>query len=102
MDQLEAREKIIRDLQTQLSDKDKTHSGQAEEFTRLKDELTNANKVLEQTAIERSPMFKEKILDQQETVRTRLGKIIEGTSLNPSDINRLIGGDLASRQSVGP
>jgi hypothetical protein len=97
IEEIDKREKELKDLRSQLSARAKVDE---EEVTKLRKDLADANKMLEQTAVERSPLFKEKILDQQESIRSRLSKIIEGTTLTPSDVERMIAGDMNSREDV--
>jgi hypothetical protein len=98
--QIDAREKRIKELQGEIHAQKEALTVDQDEVGKLKGQLAEAHKVLEQTAIERSPMFKEKILDQQESIKGRLGKIAEGTSLSANDVNRLINGDLAAREEM--
>lgn len=97
---IQQREKRIKELTSEIHAQKEALTTDQDEVGKLKSELANAHKVLEQTAIERSPMFKEKILDQQESIKGRLGKIAEGTSLSANDVNRLINGDLAAREEM--
>ncbi len=94
------REKRIKELQGEINAQKEALTVDQDEVGKLKSELANAHKTLEQTAIERSPMFKEKVLDQQESIKGRLAKIAEGTSLTASDVNRLINGDLGTREEM--
>jgi hypothetical protein len=56
--------------------------------------------LVERIAIERSQIFKDKILEPEEAVKNRLAKVAEGTTLSSSDLAALLSGDLARREEV--
>jgi hypothetical protein len=98
--QIQQRENRIKDLERELSSHREALTTDQTDLGKVKEQLAQAQAIIEQTAIERSPVFKEKVLDQEEVVRTRLSKEVEGTSVTPNDVARLINGDTAAREEI--
>lgn len=93
---IEAKEKAIRELQTELDQV----KGRVTNSEALQQQLQQAQGIVERIAIERSPLFKLKVLDQEDLLRARLGKTIEGTGLTPAEADAVLRGDLNTRERV--
>jgi hypothetical protein len=98
--EIRTRENRIKDLERELTTHREALTTDQTDLNKIKEELAQSRSIIEQTAIERSSMFKEKVLDQEEAVRTRLAKEVEGTSVTPNDVARLINGDTAAREEI--
>jgi len=94
--EVEAKEKAIRELQAELDQV----KGRVTNSDALQQQLQQAQSIVERIAIERSPLFKLKVLDQEELLRARLGKTVEGTGLTPAEADAVLRGDLNTRERV--
>ena len=93
---IESKEKAIRDLQTELDQV----RGRVTNSDALQQQLSQAQGIVERIAIERSPLFKLKVLDQEDLLRARLGKTVEGTGLTPPEADAVLRGDLNTRERI--
>jgi hypothetical protein len=98
--EIKQREERIRALESELETERKRGLAPVEELTKLKTERDELGKRLERFDIERSPLYKEKVVDRQEALKTRIGKIAEGTPLNAGAIDSLLNGELSTRERV--
>jgi hypothetical protein len=97
---VEARDSRIKALESELAEA-KTQLPQTQaSLDQLKAQLVGAQSIIERVAIERSPIFKTKVLDQEELLRARLGKIIDGTGISAQEADVMLRGDLRSREAV--
>lgn len=62
--------------------------------------VSDLQSLVERVAIERSQIFRDKILGPQEEVKNRLAKVAEGTTLSGSDLSAMLSGDLTKREEV--
>jgi archaellum component FlaC len=97
---VEARDARIKVLETDLSDAKKIVPTSQAEIERLKAELAQAQAIVERVAVERSPLFKSKVTDQEDLIRARLAKIVEGTGVTAAEAQALMTGDLNAREAV--
>jgi hypothetical protein len=98
--EISQREERIRALQAELDAEKKRALAPVEELNKIKTERDEYAKRLERFDIERSPLYKEKVVDREEALKGRLGKIAEGTQLTKSAIDSLLSGDLVTRERV--
>jgi hypothetical protein len=94
------REERIRALETELDTERKRGAIPLAELDKIKTERDELNKRLERFDIERSPLYKEKVLDRQEQLKAKLAKMGDGTSLNSGAIESLLSGDLVAREKA--
>lgn len=93
---VETKEKAIRELQAELDQV----RGRVTNSEALTQQLQQAQSIVERIAIERSPLFKLKVLDQEDLLRARLGKTVEGTGLTPQEADAVLRGDLNTRERI--
>jgi len=93
---IEAKEKAIRELQSELDQA----RGRVTNSEALQQQLSQAQSIVERIAIERSPLFKLKVLDQEDLLRARLGKTVEGTGLTSPEADAVLRGDLNTRERI--
>ena len=93
---IEAKEKAIRELQAELDQV----KGRVTNSEALQQQLQQAQGIVERIAIERSPLFKLKVLDQEDLLRARLGKTVEGTGLTSQEADAVLRGDLNTRERI--
>jgi hypothetical protein len=98
--EISQREERIRALESELESERKRALAPVEELNKIKTERDELGKRLERFDIERSPLYKEKVIDRQEALKTRIGKIAEGTPLNSGAIDSLLNGELSTRERV--
>ena len=95
--EVEARDARISALEREAAQAKQTAQGETEQ---LRKQLAEAQGIVERVALERSPLFKTKVTDQEDLVRARLGKVAEGTGLTEQDLATLLNGDLNARENV--
>jgi len=93
---IEAKEKAIRELQSELDQA----RGRVTNSEALQQQLSQAQSIVERIAIERSPLFKLKVLDQEDLLRARLGKTVQGTGLTSPEADAVLRGDLNTRERI--
>jgi hypothetical protein len=97
---VEARDSRIKALEEQLT-ASKTQTPQIEaELGDLRKRLADAQSIVERVAIERSPLFKSKVIDQEELLKTRLAKILDGTGITPAEGEAILNGNLSTRENI--
>lgn len=97
---IEARDSRIRSLESEIENAKKqapTYQAQVEEAKR---QAQDAMSVIERIAIERSPLFKSKVLDQEALIQARLGQLIEGTGITAPEAHAILHGDFNTRERV--
>jgi hypothetical protein len=97
---VEARDARIKTLETEVAEAKKSVPTAQAEVEQLRQQLAQTQSIVERVAIERSPLFKSKVIDQEDLVRARLGKVTEGTGLTEQDLNTLLTGNLSARENV--
>jgi hypothetical protein len=97
---VEARDARIKALETEVADAKRAVPTVQGEVDQLRKQLAEAQGIVERVALERSPLFKSKVTDQEDLVRARLGKVAEGTGLTEQDLATLLNGDLNARENV--
>jgi uncharacterized coiled-coil protein SlyX len=97
---VEARDARIKALETEVAEAKKAVPTVQGEVEQLRKQLAEAQGIVERVALERSPLFKSKVTDQEDLVKARLGKVIEGTGLTEQDLGTLLNGDLNAREGV--
>lgn len=93
---VEQREARIRELETELAKAKEVQP----ELEKARRELADATGIVEKVQIERSPVFKAKILDNEAILKARLAKLLEGTGLNAQHATALLSGSMQQRESV--
>lgn len=66
------------------------------ELAKARETLTERNHALERFDVEHSPLFKEKVLEPEESVRNRLAK----QDLQPNEIAALLSGNITHREQI--
>lgn len=84
--ELETAKKAVPNFETALSEERKR--GQ------------EAMALVERIAIERSPLFKSKVLDQEDLIRARLEQLTQGTGINTQEAQAILYGDFNQREQV--
>src|SRR5258705_2154921 len=97
---IDARDAKIKHLETELIDTKKAAPSLQTELDQLKGQLTATNQIIERVALERSPLFKSKVIDQEELIRARLAKVIPGTGITDQEAANLLRGDLTTREGI--
>jgi len=97
---VEARDARIKELEGKVHSAETQLPQNQAELDQLKRQLSDTQGIVERVAIERSPLFKTKILDQEELLRARLGKIVDGTGISPAEADAILRGDLNTRERV--
>jgi hypothetical protein len=97
---VEARDSRIKALEEQLT-QSKNQVPQTEaELGELRKRLMDAQGIVERVAIERSPLFKSKVIDQEELIKARLGKVVDGTGITPVEADAILRGNLNTRENI--
>jgi hypothetical protein len=97
---VEARDARIKALEEQLAtSKNQTPQIEAE-LGDLRKRLGDAQGIVERVAIERSPLFKSKVIDQEELLKARLGKVLDGTGITPVEAEAVLRGNLNVRENI--
>jgi uncharacterized coiled-coil protein SlyX len=94
--EIKTREDRIRDLEGQLAKAQKGLPELEADLTKTRQTLEERNQALERFDVERSPIFKEKVLEPEETVRSRLAK----NDLQPTEIAALLSGNITQREQI--
>ena len=97
---VDARDARIKVLETELNETKKAAPNLQTELDQVKGQLTATNQIVERVALERSPLFKSKVIDQEELIRARLAKIIPGTGITDQEAANLLRGDLTTREGI--
>jgi hypothetical protein len=97
---VEARDSRIKALEEQLA-ASKNQAPQTEaEIGELRKRLMDAQGIVERVAVERSPLFKSKVIDQEELLKARLGKVVDGTGITPPEADAILRGNLNTRENI--
>jgi hypothetical protein len=97
---IEARDSRIKALEEQLA-ASKNQAPQTEaEIGELRKRLNDAQGIVERVAVERSPLFKSKVIDQEELLKVRLGKILDGTGITAPEAEAILRGNLNTRENI--
>jgi hypothetical protein len=97
---VEARDSRIKALEEQLA-ASKNQAPQTEaEIGELRKRLMDAQGIVERVAVERSPLFKSKVIDQEELLKARLGKVLDGTGITPPEADAILRGNLNTRENI--
>jgi hypothetical protein len=97
---VQAGEARIKALETELAaikEELPKAKGQAEEVAR---KLQEAEGIVERVSIEKSLIFKAKVLDQESILKARLAKLLEGTGVGAVQAAHMLTGDMTQRESV--
>jgi hypothetical protein len=97
---VDARDARIKALESELNETKKAAPNLQTELDQVKGQLTATNQIVERVALERSPLFKSKVIDQEELIRSRLAKIIPGTGITEQEAANLLRGDLTTREGI--
>lgn len=93
---IESRDARIRELEKQI-ESNKAYEPQLAEARK---QASDAIGIVERVAIERSPLFKSKVLDQEAVLKARMGALVDGTGIQPGDLDTLLKGDLNTRERM--
>lgn len=94
--EVEGKDLEIKRLMSELD----TTKSQVPQVQQLQEQLRQAQSVVERIAIERSPLFKSKVTDQEDLLRARLGKIVDGTGITAAEADTMLRGDLNTRERL--
>lgn len=94
--EIKTREDRIRDLETQLAKAQKGVPELEADLAKTRETLAERNQALERFDVERSPVFKEKVIEPEENVRNRLAK----QDLQPGQVAALLEGSITQREQV--
>jgi hypothetical protein len=97
---IDARDAKIKTLETELTEVKKTGPNLQTELEQVKGQLAATQQIVERVALERSPLFKSKVIDQEELIRARLAKVIPGTDITEQEAASLLRGDLTTREGI--
>jgi len=97
---VEARESRIKELEQTIQNFQTAAPKNQEEINLLKKQLSDSEGVVERVAVERSPLFKSKVLDPEEQLRARMGKVLDGTGVSASEAETMLHGDLNTRERI--
>jgi len=97
---VESRDSKIKELESKLREAESDLPRTRAEAEELKKKLSDSLGIVERVAIERSPLFKAKVLDQEDSLRERMKKLVDGTNLTASDVNHLLSGNLTTREQI--
>jgi len=97
---IDARDAKIKALENELSDAKKAAPNLQTELEQAKQQLGTAQQIVEKVALERSPLFKSKVIDQEELIRARLAKVLPGTGITEQEASNLLRGDLTTREGI--
>jgi hypothetical protein len=97
---LEARESRIKALENELSAFRAEKPIMTDELEKVRRELNDAVGVVERVSIEKSPVFKAKVLDAEALLKARLAKLLEGTGVGAVQAAHMLTGDITQRESV--
>jgi hypothetical protein len=97
---VEARDARIKELEQKLSTAASQRPQAEAEANLLRKQLSETQSIVERVAVERSPLFKSKVLDQEELLKVRLGKILDGTGVTPAEGEHILRGNLNVRESL--
>lgn len=93
---ISARDAKIKELESQL-ESSKAYEPQ---LTEAKKRAEEAIATVERVAIERSPLFKTKVLDQEALLKARMGALVDGTGIQAGELDTLLRGDLNTRERM--
>jgi hypothetical protein len=95
-----ARDDRIKALEAEL-EKTKAQGPIAEaRMSEIQKQAQEAMGIVERIAIERSPVFKSKVLDQEALLVARMKQLVEGTGISQADAEKLLRGDLTTREGL--
>lgn len=97
---VDARDARIKALEGEISTFKEKIPGAETQLSDLQKRLSETQGIVERVAIERSPLFKAKVLDQEDLLRSRLGKIIDGTGMTAQESQALLTGNLNTREQI--
>jgi uncharacterized protein YukE len=97
---VESRDARIKALETEVTALKAEAPKHQTNLDELRKQLAEAQSIVERVAVERSPVFKSKILDQEGLLKARLGKLLEGTGVSQQDATVMLGGNLNAREQL--
>jgi hypothetical protein len=97
---IEARDSRIKVLESEMSKMQSVAPQTQAQLDELKKQLLDSHGLVERVAIERSPLFKTKITDQENLLKARLAKVLDGTGITPQEAAGLLSGDLNTRERI--
>lgn len=97
---IEARDSRIKALEAEVAKVANAAPQTQAQLDALKKELMDSHGIVERVAIERSPLFKTKVLDQENLLKARLAKVLDGTGITPQEAAGLLNGDLNLREQI--
>ena len=97
---IETRENRIRALEREIEESKKQVPTYESQITEARKQGQDAMAILERVAIERSPLFKTKVLDQESLIGARLQQLVDGTGITPQEAHYLLHGDLRTREGI--
>lgn len=100
-EQLAEKEGQIKQLRDELDlAKKQVRPELSSELETTRKNLQEMQSLVERVAIERSQLYKDKILEPQEAVKAQLAKVAGGTTLTGQDLSAMLSGDLAKREEI--
>ena len=90
----------IKSLEKELADERSKTPAAQQQLDEMRKAAQDAMGIVERIAIERSPIFKSKVLDQEALIKARLGQLVDGTGIHPSEVDTILKGDLSTRERV--
>lgn len=93
---IESRDTRIKELEKQLESSKAYEPQLAEANKRAQDAIG----IVEKIAIERSPLFKSKVLDQEQLLKARMAALVDGTGIQAGELDTLLRGDLNTRERM--
>jgi hypothetical protein len=95
---LEFSQSRIKALEFELEESKKKTPAHESQLAEARKQAQDAMGIIERVAIERSPLFKSKVLDQESLLKARLGQLLDGTGIHPSVAEQILQGDLGTRE----
>lgn len=93
---IESRDAKIKELESQL-ESSKAYEPQ---LAAARKEALDAIGIVERVAVERSPLFKTKVLDQEALLKARMGALVDGTGIQQGELDTILRGDLNTRERM--
>jgi hypothetical protein len=90
----------IRELEKEVATLKEQVTKAQPELEQARRELAEVSNVVERVQIERSPLFKAKILDNESLLKARLAKMLEGTGVTAAQAASLLGGSMTQREQL--
>jgi len=97
---IDIRDNRIRALQEELEKVKQVGPEHETQLSEARKQAQEATDLLQRVAVERSLLFKSKVLDQENLLKARLGQLIEGTGITRPEAEAILYGDFSTRERV--